>query len=128
MASESLLGPYKIVAFVGTRHAARARAFYRDTLGLRMVSEDGFALEFDAAGTMLRVSIVPELTPARYTVLGWEVADIAATAGALAKAGVRFERYPGMVQDELGVWNSPSGSRVAWFKDPDGNTLSISEF
>jgi catechol 2,3-dioxygenase-like lactoylglutathione lyase family enzyme len=128
MASESLLGPYKIVAFVGVRDAARSRAFYRDLLGLRLVGEDGFALEFDAAGTMLRVSIVPQVIPARYTVLGWEVADIAATAKALANVGVKFELYPGMKQDQLGVWTSPSGSRVAWFKDPDGNTLSISEF
>src|SRR5579872_1543841 len=103
MATESLLGPYKIVAFVGTRDAARARAFYRDTLGLRLMSEDGFALAFDAAGTALRVSIVPEMTPAKYTILGWEVADIAATAKDLAKAGIKFERYPGMAQDELGV-------------------------
>jgi catechol 2,3-dioxygenase-like lactoylglutathione lyase family enzyme len=123
-----MLKAAKIVAFVGTRQPDRARSFYRDALGLRLVSEDPFAIVFDAAGTMLRVSIVPELTPARFTVLGWQVADIAATSRALQKAGVALERFPGMQQDELGVWSSPSGAKVAWFKDPDGNILSITEF
>ena len=123
-----MLESAKIVAFVGTRQPKRAKSFYRDTLGLKLVSEDPFAIVFDADGTMLRVSIVPELTPAKFTVLGWQVADIAATARALQNAGVAFERFPGMPQDELGVWSSPSGARVAWFKDPDGNILSITEF
>jgi len=118
----------KIVAFVSTRQPDRARSFYRDTLGLKLVSEDPFAIVFDAAGTMLRVSVVPELTPAKFTVLGWQVADIAAVAQELQKAGVAPERFPGMQQDELGVWSAPSGAKVAWFKDPDGNILSITEF
>jgi catechol 2,3-dioxygenase-like lactoylglutathione lyase family enzyme len=118
----------KIVAFVGTRQPERAKSFYRDTLGLKLVSEDPFAIVFNANGTMLRVSIVPELTPAKFTVLGWQVADIGAAARSLQSAGVALERFPGMQQDELGVWISPNGAKVAWFKDPDGNILSITEF
>jgi catechol 2,3-dioxygenase-like lactoylglutathione lyase family enzyme len=123
-----MLESEKLVAFVAARDPSRAKEFYRGTLGLRLVSEDQFALVFDAAGTMLRVTRVQELAGAKYTVLGWEVQDIVQTAKQLQAAGVALERYPGMQQDELGIWNSPSGARVAWFKDPDGNTLSITEF
>jgi len=124
---ESLMGSQKLVAFVATRDPARAKAFYRDTLGLHLVSEDEFALVFDAAGTMLRITCVQEVAAAKYTVLGWQVSDVVRTAKNLQKAHVTLERYPGMRQDELGIWNSPSGARVAWFKDPDGNTLSITQ-
>jgi catechol 2,3-dioxygenase-like lactoylglutathione lyase family enzyme len=124
----SILGSSKIVAFAGVANADRARAFYRDTLGLRLVSEDGFALAFDANGTMLRVSLVREVVAAPYTVLGWEVDDIAAKAQALTRAGVKLERYESFLkQDKLGIWTAPGGTRVAWFKDPDGNLLSISQ-
>jgi catechol 2,3-dioxygenase-like lactoylglutathione lyase family enzyme len=125
--SRSPLGHCRLVAFVATCDASRAKAFYRDTLGLRLVSEDGFALVFDVNGTMLRVQVVQHVTPAPYTVLGWEVADVAATAEALRTAGVVLERYPGMQQDDLGIWTPPGGGQVAWFKDPDGNTLSASQ-
>jgi len=117
----------KLVAFSATTNAARAKAFYQGVLGLRLVSEDGFALVFDAHGTMLRVSAVKHVVTAPYTVLGWEVSDIVATVRGLAAAGVRFERFPGMPQDELGIWSAPDGGRVAWFKDPDGNLLSVSQ-
>lgn len=124
----SILGSSKIVGFVGVRDAERTRTFYRDTLGLRLVSEDGFALTFDANGTMLRVSLVREVVAAPYTVLGWEVDDIVAKAKALAAAGVNLERYESFLkQDELGIWTAPGGTRVAWFKDPDGNLLSLSQ-
>jgi catechol 2,3-dioxygenase-like lactoylglutathione lyase family enzyme len=124
----SILGSSKIVAFAGVKDADRARTFYRDTLGLRLVSEDGFALVFDANGTMLRVSLVREVVAAPYTSLGWEVDDIVAKAKALMKAGVKLERYDSFLkQDELGIWTAPGGTRVAWFKDPDGNLLSISQ-
>ena len=123
-----MLGSQKLVAFVAARDLARAKEFYRDTLGLRLVSEDEFALVFDAAGTMLRVTRVETPAAAKYTVLGWQVRDIAQTAQQLQQARVALERYPGMQQDALGIWNAPSGARVAWFKDPDGNTLSITEF
>ena len=116
------------IAFVATRDPVQAKAFYRDTLGLRLVSEElPFALVFDLHGVMLRVTVVKDLKPAGYTILGWQVSDIVTAAKALQKAGVRFERYPGMEQDESGVWTSPSGAKVAWFKDPDGNTLSLSQ-
>ena len=118
---------FKIVAFVGTRDAERARGFYRDKLGLRLVHEDNFALQFDSNGTMLRVSMVPELNPAKFTVLGWEVPDIVAAVKQLQQDGVAFERYE-FAQDELGIWTAPGGAaRVAWFKDPDGNILSVSQ-
>jgi len=125
---ESILGSQELVAFVATRDPSRARKFYRDTLGLPLVSEDEFALVFDTAGTMLRVTRVQEVAAAKYTVLGWRVRDIVRTAKRLQKVHVSFERYPGMQQDEFGIWNSPSGARVAWFKDLDGNTLSITQF
>jgi catechol 2,3-dioxygenase-like lactoylglutathione lyase family enzyme len=123
-----MLGSEKLVAFVATRDLDRARAFYGGTLGLQLVSEDRFALVFNAAGTMLRVAAVQEMTAAKYTVLGWQVRDIVQAATKLGEAGVNFERYTGMNQDEAGIWKSPSGARVAWFKDPDGNTLSITQF
>jgi catechol 2,3-dioxygenase-like lactoylglutathione lyase family enzyme len=128
MPTESPLGSEKIMAFVGTQDAAKARAFYQDTLGLRLISKDHFALAFDAHGIMLRVTNVGKAVIAPYTVLGWEVKDIAATAKALQKAGVKFEIYDGLGQDELGVWHAPGGAKVAWFKDPDGNTLSVTQF
>ena len=123
-----MLESQKLVAFVGTRDPVRAKHFYQNTLGLRLVSEDEFALVFDVSGTMLRVTRVQELAAAKYTVLGWQVRDIVSTAKHLQKVRVDLERYPGMQQDELGIWNSPSGAKVAWFKDPDGNTLSITQF
>jgi catechol 2,3-dioxygenase-like lactoylglutathione lyase family enzyme len=117
-----------LIAFVATRDPDRAKKFYSGTLGLPLVSEElPFALVFDAHGTMLRVTVVKKLKPAGYTVLGWQVPNIAAAANGLTKAGVRFERYPGMQQDALGIWTSPGGGKVAWFMDPDGNTLSISQ-
>ncbi len=124
-----MLGSEKLVAFVATRDPGRAKEFYRDTLGLRLVSEDQFALVFDVGGTMLRVTRVPVLVTAPYTVLGWHVRDIVSTAKRLQQqANVALERYADMQQDELGIWNSPSGARVAWFKDPDGNTLSLTQY
>jgi catechol 2,3-dioxygenase-like lactoylglutathione lyase family enzyme len=123
---ESMLGSSKLAAFVGTTDADRAKGFYRDILGLNLVREEPNALVFDCNGTRLRVSLVTELAPAKYTVLGWEVQDIRGTIEALAKRGVSFERYDFMKQDDLGVWTAPSGARVAWFKDPDGNLLSVS--
>ncbi len=122
------LSKYNIIGFVSIVDVSRARAFYRETLGLRLVREEPpFALVFDANGIMLRLVMAKELPPAHGTVLGWEVPEIAATVQVLGQAGVRFERYAGMNQDEGGIWTSPTGAKIAWFKDPDGNTLSISE-
>jgi catechol 2,3-dioxygenase-like lactoylglutathione lyase family enzyme len=123
-----LLGSQDIVAFIATKKAERSREFYETVLGLRLVSDEPFALVFDANGTMLRVSKMNDLTPARYTVLGWRVSNIRRTVGALQEKGVTFERYPGLAQDDFGVCTFPGGSRVAWFKDPDGNVLSLTEF
>jgi catechol 2,3-dioxygenase-like lactoylglutathione lyase family enzyme len=122
-----MLGSSKLVAFVAARDANLARAFYRDTLGLSPVSEDQFALVFDVQGTMLRVTLVPELSPAKYTVLGWEVADISGAVQSLGEKGVKFEHYGFPTQDERGVWTAAGGAKVAWFKDPDGNVLSITQ-
>jgi catechol 2,3-dioxygenase-like lactoylglutathione lyase family enzyme len=128
MSQLSGLGKYNIIGFVSIVDIPRARDFYRDTLGLRLVTEEPpFALVFDANGIMLRLVMAKEFPAARGTVLGWQVPEITATAKNLVQAGVRFERYEGMAQDELGIWTSPSGAKVAWFKDPDGNILSISE-
>ena len=130
MTTRSVLGAHQIIAFVATRDPVRAKAFYGDTLGLRLASEElPFALVFDAHGTMLRVTVVQELAPAKYTVLGWQVPDIVATANDLLNAGVKLERFKGLHdQDERGIWTSPSGARVAWFKDPEGNLLSLTQF
>ena len=122
-----MLGSEELVAFVSTTNADRARVFYRDVLGLSLISEDAFALRFDCRGTTLRISTAPEVTPAKYTVLGWAVKDIRASLAALASAGVKFERFDFFKQDELGVWTAPNGDQVAWFKDPEGNLLSIAQ-
>ena len=128
MSQVSGLGTYNIIGFVSIVDVPRARDFYRDTLGLRLVMEEPpFALVFEANGIMLRLGMAKELPPAHGTVLGWQVPEIAATVKDLAQAGVRFERFAGMDQDELGIWTSPTGAKVAWFKDPDGNILSVSE-
>jgi catechol 2,3-dioxygenase-like lactoylglutathione lyase family enzyme len=123
----SVLSSQKLMAFVATQRPAEAKVFYRDALGLRLLSEDSFALVFDANGTKIRVSIAVEVAPAKYTVLGWEVADIVAAAKGLQKAGVKLEIFGGFPQDELGIWKAPDGTKVAWFKDPDGNILSIAQ-
>jgi catechol 2,3-dioxygenase-like lactoylglutathione lyase family enzyme len=120
-----MLGSSDLVGFVPTTDLDRARAFYRDTLGLELREETPFAVVFDANGTVLRVTLVEQLTPAPFTVLGWSVADIANLVRRLSGRGVAFERFAGMDQDDLGIWTSPSGAPVAWFKDPDGNTLSL---
>jgi predicted enzyme related to lactoylglutathione lyase len=117
-----------LIAFVPTTDLPRARAFYAETIGLRVTDESPFACVFDANGTMLRLTPVRKLSRTRYTVLGWNVADIAATVAALVAAGVSFVHYRGMDLDDAGIWTSPSGDRVAWFEDPDGNMLSLTQF
>ncbi len=119
----------RMVGVVTTSSPDRARAFYGDILGFALTHEDDFALVFDANGTMLRVVKARSFTPAIGTILGWQVDDIYAAIRELIKRGVRFEQYnlPFMPQDELGVWKASETDRVAWFKDPDGNVLSVSE-
>lgn len=128
MTKNAELNRFDLMAFVTVRDADRARVFYRDVLGLKLLSEPlPFALVFDANGVVLRVAIDREFTPARGTVVGWRVPDIVAAVHDLAAAGVSLERYSFLQQDGDGIWSSPAGSRVAWFKDPDGNVLSVSE-
>ena len=124
------LGESRLMAFAATTDPAKARAFYEGTLGLRLASDEApFALVFDAGGTMLRVTTVKELHPDPFTVLGWQVDSIESTVRELTAAGVGFQRYPGVNdKDPNGIWQSPSGARIAWFKDPDGNVLSVTEF
>ena len=118
-----------IMAFVATADADAATMFYRDRLGLRLVAETEFALEFEAGDlpTLLRVQKVEAVSPLPYTALGWKVPNIAEEVEALAKRGIAFERFDGMEQDDVGIWQSPSGAKVAWFKDPDGNVLSLTQ-
>ena len=123
-----MLAQKKLVAFVPSRDPKKATSFFVDALGLRLVSEDSFAVVFDSGGITVRlvdVSSVKDFRPAAFTILGWSVDDIQQTVRGLRDRGVTFERYPGMAQDDLGVWTAPSGAKVAWFKDPDGNILSV---
>jgi catechol 2,3-dioxygenase-like lactoylglutathione lyase family enzyme len=130
MTQKSILGSSKLVAFVPTIDSAKARAFYEGVLGLRLVEDaKPFALVFDANGTMLRVATVRELTPDPFTVLGWDVESIEATVDRLTAAGVEMLRFQGMNDTERrGIWTAPSGAKIAWFKDADGNALSVTEF
>ena len=114
------------MAFVPARDLDRAEAFYVGRLGLTRVSRDEFALAVKG-DVPIRVTRVAELEPQPFTVLGWQVEDIDAVVARLAQAGVEFRRYPGMDQNPAGIWRAPSGARVAWFEDPDGNVLSLSE-
>lgn len=122
-----MLGKAKLTAFAATAHPRRAKAFYQETLGLRLLTDDQFALAFDSNGVQLRIQKVEEVTPTPFTVLGWEVRSIRRAMTALSKSGVTFERYAFLEQDEAGVWTAPSRTKIAWFKDPDGNLLSLAE-
>jgi catechol 2,3-dioxygenase-like lactoylglutathione lyase family enzyme len=117
----------KLVGFVATADAARARGFYEGKLGMRVVHEDDFALVLDANGSTIRVQKVKEPVIAPHTSLGWEVGDVSAAVRALREKGVAFETFSFLEQDALGVWTAPGGAKVAWFKDPDGNVLSLSQ-
>jgi catechol 2,3-dioxygenase-like lactoylglutathione lyase family enzyme len=117
-----------LVAFGAITDSARATAFYVDTLGLTVRYEDDFALVLDANGVELRLQKVGVLAPAGFTVLGWQVRDVPVVVTALEAQGVTLERYPWFEQDAHGVWQAPSGARIAWFKDPDGNLLSVSQY
>jgi len=122
-----MLGSTHIIAFVPISDAGKSREFYEGLLGLRFVKDDGFAVVFDANGIMIRAAKMKEVTPAQFTVLGWQVKNIAAIVRGLREKGVHFEIFGFFKQDELGIWTAPTGDKVAWFKDPDGNILSVSE-
>jgi catechol 2,3-dioxygenase-like lactoylglutathione lyase family enzyme len=123
-----MLAATQVTAFLATTQGSRAASFYGDTLGLRQISEDPFALVFDLHGVELRIQKVEHLTPQPFTVLGWQVRALPAVIGSLTARGVLFERFPGMTQSADGIWSAPSGAQVAWFRDPDGNLLSVAEY
>jgi catechol 2,3-dioxygenase-like lactoylglutathione lyase family enzyme len=123
-----MLGNSQLIGFAATRHSELATAFYRDVLGLRLIEDSPFAIVFDANGTMLRIQKVQEHVPAKHTTLGWRVDDIRSKIDELSRKGVRFERYDRLPQDERAIWRTPDGAEVAWFKDPDGNTLSLTQW
>ncbi|HWZ92150.1 MAG TPA: VOC family protein [Polyangiaceae bacterium] len=116
-----------VCAFLGATDLTRAREFFEGLLGLQVVSLDDFALVLKSSTGVIRVTQVEEPALAPYTVLGWDVPDLRSAVLALGERGLGFTRYPGMVQDELGIWTAPSGSRIAWFRDPDGNVLSLAQ-
>jgi predicted enzyme related to lactoylglutathione lyase len=122
-----MLADKKLKAFVPTTKPGAAKSFYKDVLGLKLLSQDKYALEFEVNGILLRVITVPELKPQAFTVLGWNVADIASTIKSLNDKNVFCEKYDSLEQDDSGIWTSPNGPKVAWFKDPDGNILSLTE-
>jgi len=124
----AMLESSDLIAFAAATDLARAREFYEQTLGLAVVEQNHFACVLDAHGTMLRLTAVPVVTSPGYTVLGWRVGDIAAAVAGLADRGVAFLRYDSMDQDARGIWTTPGGDRVAWFADPDGNVLSLTQF
>jgi len=121
-----MLAHSPLIAFIPTKDAARARRFY-ETLGLRFISDDSFAIVMDANGTMVRVVRVDDFTPFPFTILGWQVDDIHKTVAKMTSEAVKFSRYSFLEQSPDGVWTAPGGAKVAWFTDPDGNTLSISQ-
>ena len=116
-----------LIAFIPTKDTIRARHFYEDLLGLRFVSDDSFAIVMDANGTMIRIVRVEDFTPFPFTLLGWQVDDIHTTIAEMTSKGIQFLRYPYFEQSEDGAWTAPGGAKVAWFHDPDHNTLSISQ-
>lgn len=122
------LGKCNIIGFVSIVNLSRAKTVYKDVLGLRLIAEEPpFALVFDANGIIVRLGIAKKLPPSHGTVLGWQVPEIGSAVKKLQQSGVRFERFAGLNQDESGIWTTSTGARVVWFKDPDGNTLSLSE-
>ena len=122
-----MLAHSPIIAFIPTKDAARARHFYEDLLGLRFVSDDSFAIVMDANGTMVRIARVEDFTPFPFTLLGWQVSDIHHIVAEMTGKGVKFARYSFLEQGADGVWTAPGGVKIAWFTDPDGNTLSLSQ-
>jgi catechol 2,3-dioxygenase-like lactoylglutathione lyase family enzyme len=116
-----------LIAFIPTKDATRARPFYEKLLGLRFLSDDSFAIVMEANGTMVRIVRVGDFTPFPFTILGWQVDDIHKTIAELTAKGLEFTRYPNLEQSPDGVWTAPGGAKVAWFTDPDHNTLSLSQ-
>ena len=116
----------KLVGFLTTTDYEKARAFYEGKLGFEFVSLDQFALALRAGKNMIRITKAETFTPAQGTVLGWEVDDVKAVVLWLSSRDVVTEKYGFVPDQELGIWTAPSGDQVAWFKDPEGNVLSLS--
>lgn len=123
-----ILSNSTLMAFVATTDSNRAKDFYTRILGLRLVADEDFALVLDAQGTMLRVQKVASFQPHPFTALGWQVDDIDTAVTALNAQGIAMLRVPGLPQDEVGIWTAGDQTRIAWFHDPDGNLLSLTEF
>ncbi len=122
-----MLGKETLVAFMATSKPDAARAFFEGVLGLTFVGEHEHLVTFQSGAAQLMLQKVSVVTPPHGTALGWSVKDLRGTIRALAERGVTFERFEGMDQDDLGVWSPAPGTGVAWFKDPDGNLLSLSQ-
>ena len=123
-----MLSSQKLKAFIPTANPQLAKEFYMNILGLKLVSEDEYALEFEGNGTLLRITTVDNLEPHPFTVLGWNVNGLPVLVKSLVDRGVEFEKYDHFEQDDLGIWTSPNKAKVVWFKDPDGNLLSLTEY
>lgn len=123
-----MLSEPTITAFLPTVKPKQSKQFYMNTLGLKLVSEDDYALEFKGNGVLLRITIVDKFNPHPFTVLGFKIKEIVSQVKSLIKKGVVFERYSSLEQDDLGIWTSPSKAKIAWFKDTDGNLLSLTEY
>jgi len=121
------LGVHDLITFSQTAHPEKAKVFYGDVLGLTLVEDSPFAIAFRSGRTSVRIQKLQSFSPSPFTSLGWQVPDIRAAAQQLVAKGVLFQRYEGMKQDDLGIWLSPGGSQICWFKDPDGNTLSLTQ-
>ncbi len=122
-----MAAPGSLIGFAPITDAERSKAFYADTLGLEFIEDDGFALVFQSGDNMVRLARMPQVTPAQFTILGWQTSQIEADVEALTAKGVTFVRYGFLEQDALGIWTAPNGDKVAWFTDPDGNVLSLSQ-
>ena len=123
-----MLESARAMAFVPATDLGRARELYEGVLGLKVLDVSGFACVFRVGGATMRVALVRELSPQPFTVFGWAVGAISETMAGLAARGVEFLRYVGMDKDPAGVWTTPDGDRIAWFRDPDGNVLSLTQF
>ena len=128
MGENAGLGDKDVIAFAATTEPQRSKQFYEAVLGLRLIADEEFAIVFDAGGTMLRIQKTQGHTPPPFTVLGWRVDDVHAVIDRLTAVGVEMMRYPGFGQDDAGVWTAPGGAQIAWFRDPDGNVLSLTAF
>ncbi len=123
-----MLGDSPIVAFIPSADLDRSRSFYETTLGMKVLEQDPFALSLEAPGSTVRVTKVGPFTPFPFTIFGWNVEEIAVTVAGLKSRGIEFQHFGMPNQDADGIWTSPSGARIAWFRDPDGNTLSVTQF